>query len=85
MSNEETTTDAHVELAQLVLHRALAAMSSRGVPFDVVLDRFVTFAAGAHVQVLGSERAAACFREYASRIQAGAFDHASGPDQTRLN
>lgn len=64
-------------LADLILQRALAVMEERGVPRDVALDRLTTYAAGAHVDLVGSDLAAECFRKYAEKIEAGLFDAAT--------
>jgi hypothetical protein len=64
-------------LADMVLTRALAILDERGVPRDVTIDRLTTFAAGAHVQIVGSALAARCFRDYAKRIEGGLFTGAA--------
>lgn len=61
------------QLADLVFGDALAMLRELGVPADVQIDRMTTFAAGAHVQAMGSALAARCFRDYAKRIEDGLF------------
>lgn len=60
-------------LTDLVLQRALVLIKRQGVPDDIAVDRITTFAAGTHVQLVGSAGAAACFRAYADRIEQGLF------------
>lgn len=74
MFDDDETTSANMAMADLIVQRALVMMQERGISRDVALDRLTTAAAGAHVQILGSEAAADCWRVYAQKIEGGIFD-----------
>lgn len=72
---EKAVDERNRAVADAVLASALRVLEERGVPLDVTVDRLTTFAAGAHVSMLGGTAAAACFRTYADRIACGLFEH----------
>lgn len=74
MFDDDEMTSAGMAMADLIVQRALVIMEQRGVSQDVALDRLTTAAAGAHVQLLGSQAAAECWRVYAQRIEDGLFN-----------